>query len=160
LLPIPRLCRGFLSRLASPLKKTLLASETERADVKEARHEWITSRQPRMREDVQRLIFLDETGTTTKMTRLRGRARVGARLKAKAPFGHWGTQTFIAGLRCDGLTAPWVVDKPMNRAIFETYIETQLAPTLTPGDIVIPATNFVRAETISPATRAKRRKRS
>jgi hypothetical protein len=158
--PIPRLCRVFLSRLASHLKKTLLASEAERADVNEARHEWTTSRQPRMREDVHRLIFLDETGTTTKMTRLRGRARVGARLKAKAPFGHWGTQTFIAGLRCDGLTAPWVVDKPMNRAIFEVYIETQLAPTLTPGDIVIPATNFVRAETISPATRAKRRKRS
>jgi transposase len=127
----------FLSGLASRLKKALQACETERADVKEARHDWTTSRQPHMREDVHRLIFLDETGTTTKMTRLRGRARVGARLKAKAPFGHWGTQTFIAGLRCDGLTAPWVIDKPMNRAIFELYIETQLAPTLTPGDIVI-----------------------
>lgn len=90
-----------------------------------------------MREEVHRLIFLDETGTTTKMTRLYGRARVGARLKAKAPFGHWGTQTFIAGLRCNGLTAPWVVDKPMSRAIFETYVETQLAPTLKPGDVVI-----------------------
>jgi transposase len=123
--------------LDSHLKKTLLACETERADVREARHEWTASRQPRMREDIHRLIFLDETGTTTKMTRLRGRARAGARLKAKAPFGHWGTQTFIAALRCDGLTAPWVVDKPMNRAIFEVYIETQLAPTLTPGDIVI-----------------------
>jgi len=90
-----------------------------------------------MREEAHRLVFLDETGTTTKMTRLRGRARIGARLRTKAPFGHWGTQTFIAGLRCDGLTAPWVVDKPMNRAIFETYVETQLAPTLKPGDIVI-----------------------
>jgi transposase len=105
--------------------------------VREARREWTTSRQPFMREKVHRLIFLDETGTTTKMTRLRGRARIGARLRAKAPFGHWATQTFIAGLRCDGLTAPWVVDKPMNRAIFETYIETQLAPTLKPGDVVI-----------------------
>ena len=90
-----------------------------------------------MREQVHRLVFLDETGTTTKMTRQRGRARIGARLRAKAPFGHWGTQTFIAGLRCDGMTAPWVIDKPMNRAIFDTYIETQLAPTLNPGDIVI-----------------------
>jgi transposase len=90
-----------------------------------------------MREETDRPVFLDETGTTTKMTRLRGRARTGARLKAKAPFGHWGAQTFIAGLRCDGLTAPWVVDKPMNRAIFEIYVETQLAPTLKPGDVVI-----------------------
>lgn len=105
--------------------------------MREARHQWTTHRQPRMREEVHRLVFLDESGTTTKMTRLRGRARRGARLRAKAPFGHWGTQTFIAGLRCDGLTAPWVVDKPMTRAIFEVYIETQLAPTLRPGDVVI-----------------------
>lgn len=90
-----------------------------------------------MREGVHRLVFLDETGTTTKMTRLRGRARRGARLKADAPFGHWATQTFIAGLRCDGLTAPWVVDQPMNREIFDTYVETQLAPTLQIGDVVI-----------------------
>jgi hypothetical protein len=57
-----------------------------------------------MREQPQRLVFVDETGTTTKMTRPRGRAPRGQRLKAQAPFGHWGTQTFIAGLRCDGLT--------------------------------------------------------
>ena len=88
--------------------------ETERDDVREARREWKEHRQPRMREAVHRLVFLDETGTTTKMTRLRGRSRIGARLRARAPFGHWGTQTFIAGLRCDGLTAPWVVDKPID----------------------------------------------
>ncbi|MEJ5022796.1 transposase [Ochrobactrum vermis] len=52
-------------------------------------------------------------------------------------FGHWKTQTFIAGLRCHGLTAPWIVNAPMNSRIFETWIETQLAPTLSPGDIVI-----------------------
>ena len=71
------------------------------------------------------------------MTRLRGRAQRGRRLKAHAPFGHWKTQTFIAALRCDGLTAPWIIDAPMNRKIFETYVETQLAPTLQPGDVVI-----------------------
>jgi transposase len=122
---------------ASPSKKTLLASEAERDDVARARRVWRASRQPRMRREPHRLVFVDETGTTTKMTRLRGRARRGQRLKAKAPFGHWRTQTFIAGLRCDGLTAPWLVDRPMNRQIFETWVETQLAPTLEPGDIVI-----------------------
>ena len=90
-----------------------------------------------MRQEPHRLVFIDETGTTTKMTRLRGRARRGQRLRMTAPFGHWGTQTFIAALRCDGLTAPWVIDRPMNRQIFETYVETQLAPTLQPGDVVI-----------------------
>jgi transposase len=118
-------------------KKTLLASEAEREHVRQARDEWRAHRQPRMRDEIHRLVFLDETGTTTKMTRLRGRARRGARLKADAPFGHWATQTFIAGLRCDGLTAPWVIDQPMNRQIFDTYVETQLAPTLQMGDVVI-----------------------
>ncbi len=90
-----------------------------------------------MQKQPERLIFLDETGTTTKMTRLRGRALVGQRLKAHAPFGHWKTQTLIAGLRIDGLTAPWVLDGPMNRLAFEVYIETQLAPVLKKGDVVI-----------------------
>jgi transposase len=90
-----------------------------------------------MRREAHRLVFLDETGTTTKMTRLRGRSLKGHRLRAKAPFGHWKTQTFIAGLRCGGLTAPFVIDAPMDRRIFETYVETQLAPSLEPGDIVV-----------------------
>jgi transposase len=90
-----------------------------------------------MREQRGRLVFIDETGTTTKMTRLRGRSMRGERLNGKAPFGHWGTQTFVAGLKCDGLIAPWVIDAPMNRAIFEAYVETQLVPALKPGDVVI-----------------------
>jgi transposase len=97
----------------------------------------MTARQPKMRLEPHRLVFIDETGTTTKMTRARGRCPQGQRLLAKAPFGHWKTQTFIAGLRCDGLTAPFVIDAPMDKRIFETYVETQLAPTLRPGDIVI-----------------------
>jgi hypothetical protein len=87
-------------------KKTLLASEAGREDVRQARDEWKGLRQPRIRQEIHRLVFLEETGTTTKMTCLRGRARRGARLKADAPFGHWATPTFIAGLRCDGLTTP------------------------------------------------------
>ena len=90
-----------------------------------------------MRLEPHRLVFLDETSTTTKMTRQRGRARRGQRLRATAPFGHWRTQTFIAGLRCDGLTAPWLLNGPIHRAAFECYIETQLAPALKPGDVVI-----------------------
>ncbi len=90
-----------------------------------------------MREEPHRLVFLDETSTTTKLTRLRGRAPCGNRLLADAPFGHWRTQTFIAGLRCDEVIAPWVLNGPMNRAAFDIYVETQLAPMLQPGDVVI-----------------------
>jgi hypothetical protein len=52
----------------------------------------------------------------------------------KAAFGHWGTQTFIAALRHDGLTAPWVIDCPMNRRIFEAYVETQLCELYSPDE--------------------------
>ena len=84
-----------------------MASERARAAVRERRYEWIEHRQPRMRQQPARLVFIDETAVTTKMTRLRGRSRRGQRLVADAPFGHWKTQTFIAGLRCEGLIAPW-----------------------------------------------------
>lgn len=114
-----------------------MASECARADVAERRRLWINRRQPRMRRRPAKLVFIDETSVNTKMTRPRGRARRGKRLKASAPFGKWGTQTFIAGLRCDGLTAPWVIQGAMDRDAFNVYIETQLAPTLAPGDIVI-----------------------
>jgi transposase len=124
-------------RRGGPFHKTLRASEHDRPDIKQAREEWTSTRQPIMRLEPHRLVFLDETGTTTKMTRLRGRSPKGQRLLSKAPFGHWKTQTFIAGLRCDALTAPFVIDAPMDRRIFKTYVETQLAPTLKPGDVVV-----------------------
>jgi transposase len=114
-----------------------MASECARADVHQERRLWRDQRQARMRLQPHRLVFLDETSVTTKMTRLRGRSPKGQRLKAQAPFGHWGTQTFIAALRCHGLTAPWVIEGAMNRVAFDAYIETQLAPTLEKGDIVI-----------------------
>ena len=103
----------------------------------QAREEWKDERQPKMRQETHRLVFIDETGTNTKMTRARGRFAKGKRLRSKVPFGHWKTQTFIAGLRCGALIAPWVIDAPMDRAIFETYVRTQLVPTLEKGDIVI-----------------------
>jgi hypothetical protein len=87
-----------------------------------------------MRLEPHRLVFLDETGTTTKMTRLRGRCLKGQRLLSKAPFGHWKTQTSSPA---SALSAPFVIDAPMDRRIFEIYVETQLAPTLQPGDVVI-----------------------
>lgn len=86
---------------------------------------------------MSRLVFIDETSTNTKLSKRCGWAPKGQRFHASAPFGQWKTQTFIAGLRCHGLTAPWIIDAPMNARRFETWIETQLAPTLSRGDIVI-----------------------
>ena len=90
-----------------------------------------------MRRMPGRLVFLDETSVKTNMTPLRGRAPLGQRLVADAPFGKWHTQTFIAGLRCGGLIAPWIIEGAMDGDAFDAYVCTQLAPLLSPGDVVI-----------------------
>ena len=71
------------------------------------------------------------------MTPLRGRCRRGVRLIGRAPFGHWNTSTFLAGLRHDRIVAPLVVDGAINGDLFRAYVEQALAPTLAPGDVVI-----------------------
>jgi transposase len=82
-------------------------------------------------------VFLDETGASTARVRRYGRAKGGERCLDDAPGGHWQTMTFIAGLRVDGITAPWCLDSAMNGTAFLTYVKTQLCPTLKPGDIII-----------------------
>jgi transposase len=71
------------------------------------------------------------------MARLRGRAPRGERLVGKVPQGHWKTTTFVAGLRSTALTAPGVIDGPMNGNAFLAYVEQVLVPSLRPGDIVV-----------------------
>jgi hypothetical protein len=111
----------------SASKKTLHAAEQDRPDVAEARKSFKAGQaglNPR------KLIFVDETGTSTKMVRIRGRCRKGKRPIGKAPFGHWKTTTFTAGLRVDGLVAPFVLDGPMNGESFLVYVEQVRAPPL------------------------------
>lgn len=71
------------------------------------------------------------------MAPLRGWAPVGQRLRAKVPYGHWRTMTFIAALRHDRIEAPCVLDQPINAMTFLAWVEQFLAPTLAPGDVVI-----------------------
>jgi transposase len=123
-------------RSARPVvqKKTLRATEQDRPDVAARRRIWRAA-QPFV--DADKLVFIDETGASTKMTRLYGRAPRGRRLLAKAPFGHWKTTTFVAALRQGGLTAPMVLDGPMTGQAFLAYVEQVLIPTLKPDDIVV-----------------------
>ena len=83
------------------------------------------------------MIFIDETGASTKMARRHGRAPRGERLRAAIPHGHWKTTTFVGALRLSGMTAPMVLDGPMTGAWFLGYVEQVLVPTLKPGDVVI-----------------------
>jgi transposase len=118
----------------SALKKTLHAAEQKRSDVARARRRWI--REQGML-DPARLVFIDETATSTNMVRVRGRCARGERLVASVPHGHWKTITFLAGLRHDGIVAPFVIDGAMNGPAFLAYVEQCLAPNLGRGDIVI-----------------------
>jgi len=71
------------------------------------------------------------------MTRTHGWWRRGEPLLAKVPHGHWQTMTFLAALRHDRITAPCVIDGPINGEGFRAYVEQILLPTLKPNDIVI-----------------------
>ena len=94
----------------------------------------LQKQQPRL--DPKRLVFIDETSVSTTITRLYGRAPQGERLVQKVPHGNWKTITFIAALRHNRVTAPFVLEGPMNGEMFKAYTEQFLAPTLRKGDIV------------------------
>lgn len=102
--------------------------------MKERREAWFDSQ---LDLDPEKLVFIDETWTTTNMARKNGRAPKGERLRAGVPHGHWKTTTFVAGLRLTGMTAPMVLDGPINGQWFQAYVDQVLVPTLSPGDIVV-----------------------
>jgi transposase len=81
--------------------------------------------------DPSRLVFIDETGTSTTMARRRGRSSRGPRLIGYVPHGHWKITTFVATLCCNAIMAPFVIDRPMNGPIFTAYVTHCLMPTLT-----------------------------
>src|SRR5256714_3303238 len=125
---------GSSTATPSPSKKSLHAAEQDRPDVAAARAAW---RELAPRLDPEKLVFIDETGASTKMARLYGRAKRGQRCRVAIPHGHWLTTTFAAALRRTALTAPMTLDGPMNGLAFHAYVEQVLAPTLNPGDIVV-----------------------
>ena len=87
--------------------------------------------------DARRLVFIDESGAKSNLTRLWGRCEKGERLVAKVPHGHWQTSTIISAIRLDGPLAPAVFDGPADTATFAAYVEQVLAPQLRPGEIVV-----------------------
>jgi len=108
--------------------------EQERPELVRKRQAWFDSQ---FDLDPEKLVFIDETGLSTKMARLRGRAKRGERCRAGVPHGHWKTTTFTGALRLTGMTAPMVLDGAMNGVAFLAYVEQVLVPTLSPGDVVV-----------------------
>jgi transposase len=113
---------------------TAHASEQDRPDVLRRREAWFNGQ---LDLDPALLVFIDETWTSTNVARLRGRAPKGKCLRAGIPHGHWKTTTFVAGLRVDGIVAPFVIDGPINWDAFQAYADQVLVPELRPGDVVV-----------------------
>ncbi|WP_292493351.1 IS630 family transposase [Mesorhizobium sp.] len=115
-------------------KKSAHALEQDRPDVLKRRRDWFDGQ---LDLDPAKLVFIDETGLSTKMARLRGRAPRGERCRAGVPHGHWKTTTFTGALRLTGMTAPFVYDGAINGNVFVAYVEQVLVPTLSEGDVVV-----------------------
>lgn len=114
-----------------------MATERRRAKVRRQREDWSKHRIPAVLAQPERVVFIDETSVKTNLTRLRGWALRGDRLVMDAPFGSWGTQTFIARLTVDAMIAPWVIKGAMDGPAFTAYVERVLVPELAPGTVVI-----------------------
>jgi transposase len=106
----------------------------DRPDIARARRTW---RRRQLGLDPARLIFLDESGAKTNLTRLRGRAPRGERVHASSPQGHWHTTTMICSMRLDGSTACMSIAGATDTEVFRAYVRRVLCPTLRKGDVVI-----------------------
>lgn len=115
-------------------KKSLHATERDTEENRERRREFVKIVG---RIDLNRLIFLDESGITTTMTRLYGRAPAGQRVVEATPQSHWNVVTLIGGLRLSGMVAPMTVEAATDGDVFLAYVEHFLCPVLRPGDVVV-----------------------
>jgi transposase len=115
-------------------KKSLHAAERDTPENLIRRQEFLAAV---AKVDPDHLVFLDETGLTTSMTRLYGRAPADARIHEAAPESHWSVVTLIAGIRLTGMVAPMTVAAATDGEIFRAYVEHFLAAALRPGDVVV-----------------------
>lgn len=111
------------------------AEEQKRPDVAARRERWRDEVMPSL--DPARLVFLDETAAKTNMARARGYAPRGERLEGYVPYRRWETTTFLGAMRQGGFVAPLVVDGAMTSELFLAYVERELIPALSPGDVVV-----------------------
>jgi transposase len=115
-------------------KKSLHATERDTEENLKRRKEFIERVQTISPE---RLIFLDESGVTTSMTRLRARCVGGTRIHEAAPGGHWKIMTILGAMSLDGMIATMTIEEATDADIFLAYVEHVLCPALKPGDVVV-----------------------
>jgi transposase len=115
-------------------KKSLHAAEQDSERLKAQRQLW---REDARQIDPAQLIFLDESGVTTEMTRRYGRGWGGARLNEGVPAGHWRTLTVLGAVSISGWVATMTIEAPTDGDVFLAYLEHVLCPQLQPGQIVV-----------------------
>ena len=115
-------------------KKTLIAIEQDREDVKLRRDQWVHAQGDL---DPDRIVFLDETWAKSNMTRTHGRSEKGERLVEKTPYGKWETTTFLGAIRTTGFVAPLCVEGAVNGRVFKAWVEQHLVRELREGDVVV-----------------------
>jgi transposase len=125
---------GTQEAAAGSQKKTLHASERDTPRVRALRGHF---KKRVAAEDPAKLVFVDESGINTAMTRLRGRAEPGKRVSGAVPQGHWQTLTMIGALRLEGIAAAVTVDAATDTDVFGAFVHDALVPALRPGDVVL-----------------------
>lgn len=115
-------------------KKSIYAREQDSEEGRRRRQTW---REQVASIDARRLVFVDESGATTEMTRRYGRALGGQRVREATPAGHWRTLTVLGAMSADGLIATMAIEAPTDRDVFLGYLEQVLCPRLKPGQIVV-----------------------
>lgn len=123
-----------LAKLKLPRKKKVLHAQER--DTPKLKRERRAFRKKLAGIDPHRLVFVDETGATTAMTRTHGRAPKGQRVEGAVP-GRWESVTLICGLRLEGVTAAMAFPGATDTGMFQEYVEEVLVPELQPGDVVI-----------------------
>lgn len=127
------ICRALKALGITRKKKVLHAQQRDTPEVQKKRRSF---RRQVAGVDPKHLVFVDETGANTAMTRTHGRAPAGERVHGAVP-GFWESVTLICGLRLSGVTAPLVFAGATDTATFQSYVERVLVPQLEPGDVVI-----------------------
>jgi transposase len=125
---------GSTSSGTATEKKSLHAAEQDTAEGQLRRSQW---REETGQIEAERLIFLDESGVTTEMTRRYGRARRGDRVPEATPGGHWRTLTVLGAIRCEGWVATMTIEAATDGDVFLAYLDQVLCPQLRPGDVVV-----------------------
>jgi len=115
-------------------KKSLRATEQDTPENRQRRQAW---REQVSQLDPQQLVFLDESGVTTQMTRRYGRAPRGERIREATPAGHWNTLTLLGAMTQQGMLASMTVESPTDGDVFLAYLDEVLCPQLQAGQVVV-----------------------